>query len=120
MRFLLTIFFIFLTLDADAVYEKGKALYKQTGCGNCHGTRLEGMHRYPFLANRAKGFLSYKLKRFRSQQADNQQQEMMIPFAINLSDEDIDALTTYMNKYVDESVNGSYDDSFYQEGDGGS
>lgn len=120
MRFLFGIFFIFLILDASDIYETGKNLYKEKGCGSCHGTRLEGMHRYPFLANRAKGFLTYKLKRFRAQNADNQQQEMMIPFAMNLSDEDIDALTTYMNEYVDESTNGRYDDSFYQEGDGGS
>lgn len=120
MRFLLLIFLIFLTANADTIYEKGKKLYKQKGCGGCHGTRLEGMHLYPYLANRAKGFLTYKLKRFRSREADNQQQEMMIPFAMNLSDEEIDYLTTYMNEYVDESSNGRYDDSFYQEGDGGS
>ncbi|WP_373072569.1 cytochrome c [Sulfurimonas sp.] len=120
MRFFLLIFLTFLTLNADSVYEKGKNLYKEKGCGSCHGLKLEGMHRYPYLANRAKGFLTYKLKRFRSQNADNQQQEMMIPFAMNLSDEQIEALTTYMNKYVDESSNGRYDDSFYQEGDGGS
>jgi len=120
LRFLLLTFLTFLTLNADTVYEKGKRLYKQKGCGGCHGTKLEGMHRYPYLANRAKGFLTYKLKRFRSREADNQQQEMMIPFAMNLSDDEIDALTIYMNEYVDETSTKRYDDSFYQEGDGGS
>jgi len=120
LRFLLPIFLIFLTLDANSIYDQGKALYKQKGCSGCHGTRLEGMHLYPYLANRAKGFLIYKLKRFRSRQADNQQQEMMIPFAMNLSDKEIDALTSYINQYVDEKSTQQYDDSFYQEGDGGS
>jgi len=120
LRFLLTLFFTFFILNADTVYENGKKLYKQKACGGCHGTRLEGMHRYPYLANRAKGFLTYKLKRFRSRQADNQQQEMMIPFAMGLSDEEIDSITTYIYEYVDESSRKRYDDSFYQEGDGGS
>ena len=120
MRFLLLIFLTFFTLDADVTYENGKKLYKQKGCSGCHGVKLEGMHLYPYLANRAKGFLTYKLKRFRAQEADNQQQEMMIPFAKNLSDKDINALTTYMNQYIDDSVSERYDDSYYREGDGGS
>lgn len=120
MRFILLLFLTFLILDADSLYEKGEKIYKQKGCGSCHGVRLEGMHRYPYLANRAKGFLIYKLKRFRSRKADNQQQEMMIPFAKDLSDKDIEALGTYMNEYVDKSAEKSYDYSFSREGDGGS
>ncbi len=120
MRFIILLFSIFLTLNATSLYEKGKKLYKQKGCGGCHGVRLEGMHRYPYLANRAKGFLIYKLKRFRSKKADNQQQEMMIPFAKGLSDQDIEALGVYMNEYVDENMQESYDYSFSREGDGGS
>jgi len=120
IRLLTFILLTFTLTYAESNYEKGKNLYKEKGCGNCHGVRLEGMHRYPYLANRAKGFLTYKLKRFRSRQADNQQQEMMIPFAMGLSDQDIEALTTYMNEYVDESANESYDYSFSREGDGGS
>ncbi len=81
---------------------------------------LEGLHKYPYLANRAKGFMTYKLKRFRSKLADNQQQEMMIPFALNLSDKDIDDLTTYMYEFVEEKKNKKYDDSFKTQGDGGS
>lgn len=108
-----------LTIYADS-YEKGKNIYKQKACGACHGTKLEGMNRYPYLANRSKGFLSYKLKRFRSQESDTQQQEMMIPFAMGLSDEEIEHLTTYMYDYVEEENTKSYDDSFEVHGDGGS
>lgn len=81
---------------------------------------LEGLHKYPYLANRSKGFMTYKLKRFRSKLSDNQQQEMMIPFALNLSDKDIDDLTTYMYEFVEEKKNKKYDDSFKIQGDGGS
>ena len=121
MKFHIIILTLFLSLHLNASsYEKGKNLYKQKGCGACHGTKLEGMNKYPYLANRSKGFLTYKLKGFRSQESFNQQQEMMIPFAIGLSDEDIEYLTTYMYKYVEEKNTKSYDDSFEVHGDGGS
>lgn len=45
---------------------------------------------------------------------------MMIAFAIGLSDEDIDNLTTYMNDYVEEKNAKRYDDKYKTEGDGGS
>jgi hypothetical protein len=44
---------------------------------------------------------------------------MMIPFALNLSDKEIDLLTTFLNAYVDEQQE-RYDDNFRTEGDGGS
>lgn len=92
----------------------------QKGCNGCHGNKAEGLHRYPYLANRSKGFLTYKLKRFRDRISDNQQQEMMIPFAVELSDEEIDNLTTFFENYYDEGSAGRYDDSWRLEGDGGS
>ena len=78
------------------------------------------MNTFPYLANRAKGFLAYKLKRFRSKQADSQAQEMMITYSVDLSDEDIENLAIYMNEYVDEEASESYDYSFQRHGDGGS
>lgn len=122
MKHHLIILTIFLSLNLYAgSYEKGKALYKEKACGGCHGAKLEGINMYPYLANRSKGFLIYKLKRFRSQISDNQQQEMMIPFAMELSDENIEHLATYMYNYIEEeSNNKSYDDSFEVHGDGGS
>jgi len=98
----------------------GKDLYIKKGCYSCHGNKLEGLHQYPHLANRAKGYMTYKLKHFRAKKADTQQQEMMITFAVGLSDEDIENLTTYMYEYVDEVNAERYDDSFRAEGDGGS
>ncbi|MDD2789181.1 MAG: cytochrome c [Sulfurimonas sp.] len=120
MRFVFPLFLIFFLAHAQTPYEKGKELYMQKGCYSCHGNNLEGLHRYPKLANRAKGFLSYKLNRFRDKISDNQQQEMMIAFAVGLSDTDIDALTSYMQEYVEEKKGKRYDTSFSLEGDGGS
>ncbi len=120
MRFIILIFFIFSFVDAKTPYELGKELYMGKGCFSCHGSRLEGMHMYPSLANRAKGFLTYKLKRFRDKLSDNQQQKMMIAYAVSLSDNDIENLTTFMTDFVDKKSEESYDDSFETWGDGGS
>ncbi|MEA3371239.1 MAG: c-type cytochrome [Campylobacterota bacterium] len=120
MRFI-TIFFLISTfLLAKTPYESGKTLYLQKGCFSCHGNKAEGLHKYPYLANRAKGYLAYKLKRFRDKLSDNQQQEMMVAYAVDLSDKDIDDLTTFLNEYKDDDFEESYDDSFQTHGDGGS
>jgi len=120
LRYIVIFFSILTFACAKTSYELGKNLYTQKGCYSCHGNKLEGMHQYPHLANRAKGYMTYKLKRFRSKKADNQQQEMMIAFAVGLSDEDIDNLTTYMYEFVDDDSGERYDDSYQVSGDGGS
>ena len=120
MRFLLLFFFMLSFLQANSSYDKGKVLYMQKGCYSCHGNKAEGIHKYPSLANRAKGFLAYKLKRFRSKHADNQQQEMMIAFAVGLSDEDIENITSFLYAFKEEDLGKKYDDSFRLHGDGGS
>ncbi len=113
------ILFSFLEASSEE-YKLGKKLYMEKACLSCHGAKAEGIHIYPRLANRAKGFLIYKLKRFRDGISDNQQQEMMIAFSTSLSNEEIDRLTTFMSDYVDEESGDSYDDSFETWGDGGS
>lgn len=120
MRFLIGLFLILSLSWADSSYERGKTLYMQKGCYSCHGTQAEGMHMYPRLANRAKGYLTYKLNKFKNKESDNQQQEMMIAFAVNLSEQDIDDLTTFFTDFVAEVNSESYDDSYEEHGDGGS
>ena len=106
-------------LAVSTQYKNGEVLYFEKGCNGCHGLKAEGMSGYPGLANRAKGFLTYKLERFRSGVSENQQQDMMIPFAQPLSDSDIDLLTTYLHEYYDPETE-SYDSSYQTWGDGGS
>jgi cytochrome c553 len=120
LRFFSILLFFISFSYAKSPYEMGQDLYIKKGCYSCHGNKLEGLHQYPHLANRAKGYMSYKLKYFRAKKADTQQQEMMITFAVGLSDEDIDNLTIYMNEYVEDVNEQRYDDSFRTEGDGGS
>ncbi len=45
---------------------------------------------------------------------------MMIAYAVDLSDEDIDDLTTYFSDYVEDNLKEKYDDSYQVHGDGGS
>lgn len=122
LRFLLLIFLTVGAYGAEEtadLYEKGKTLYFQHGCNNCHGSRAEGTGNYPLLANRAKGFLAYKLETFRKGIAETPMQEMMIGFASALSDDDIDAITTFLNQFRDEQTE-RYDPGFQTWGDGGS
>jgi len=120
IKTLLLLFTLFSLSEAKTPYELGKTLYMEKGCYSCHGVNAQGMNTYPLLANRAKGFLTYKLKRFRSKISDNQQQEMMIAYAIELSDEDIDNLTTFFTDFVEVKNGESYDDTYNSWGDGGS
>jgi len=120
MRFVMLFVLIYSFSYANTPYEKGKTLYLNKGCYSCHGHKAEGMHRYPSLANRAKGYLAYKLNRFRDKISDNQQQEMMIAYAVDLSDEEIENLTTFLYEYTEDGLDERYDDSFETHGDGGS
>ncbi len=122
MRFLLLSFLAAVTLQAEepsSLYEKGKTLYFQNGCNNCHGSRAEGTGNYPLLANRAEGFLAYKLRTFRKGVADTPMQEMMIGFASSLSDEEIDAIASFLHDFR-ETQRERYDPAYQQWGDGGS
>ena len=81
VRFFLLIFLsaaVFGAQKASELYDRGRTLYFQNGCSNCHGSRAEGTGNYPLLANRAKGFLAYKLETFRKGIAETPMQEMMI------------------------------------------
>ena len=89
MRFIFVYLLILSFVEAKSPYEKGQDLYVAKACYSCHGHRLEGMNTFPHLANRAKGYMAYKLKRFRSKKADTQAQEMMITYSVDLSDEEI-------------------------------
>lgn len=107
-----------LLFGAPDLYETGKKIYFSKGCNGCHGISASGSSQYPALAHRRKPFLEYKLKRYRSKQADTQQAELMIPFAMNLTDREIDALTTFFEQYKEDKSR--YKMEFTNRGDGGS
>lgn len=107
------------TLTAADPYETGKTLYFGLGCAGCHGTRAEGTGSYPSLANRAEGFLAFKLRNFRDGKVQNARQEMMVGFAQGLDGAKIDALAHFLHHFRDETGE-RYDPAYETWGDGGS
>ncbi len=87
----------------DNSYEKGRILYIDKACSNCHGTNAEGSNIYPKLANRLKNLLTQKLQQFQEGKFDTQTQEIMFGFVKSLTKQDIDDLSTYLANYQKES-----------------
>ncbi len=119
-KLLIPVFLFTSLLFADEnTYLYGETLYFAKGCNGCHGTKAEGLSAYPKLANRKKEDLVRKLKQFRQGISTNQQQEMMIPFAKSLSDEEIDGLGTFLSDFQDKQTE-LYNPAYETWGDGGS
>lgn len=105
-------------MAAPSSYEQGKKLYFSKGCNGCHGVSATGTHEYPSLAYRRKALLIDKLKNYRAKQGNTQQAELMIPFALQLNDREMDALTTFLSEYHESKS--TYRNEFTTRGDGGS
>ncbi|ADR33691.1 cytochrome c, class I [Sulfuricurvum kujiense DSM 16994] len=114
MMFLMPI----LLFGAVDTYKMGKNLYFEKGCSGCHGISAGGTNQYPPLAYRRKPFLTSKLKDYRAKKSTTQQSQIMIPFAMGLSDKEIDALSTFLSDYHENKSNYKPDSS--TRGDGGS
>jgi len=102
-KIILSIVPVMALMASPSAYDQGKKLYFAKGCNGCHGVSAAGTNLYPPLAYRRKEFLTYKLKRLRSKQGDTQLAQMMIPFAMALSDAQIDAVTTFLSDYHENS-----------------
>ncbi len=107
-----------LLFGASDPYQSGKNLYFAKGCSGCHGISAGGTNQYPPLAYRRKPFLIGKLKNYRAKKGDTQQAQMMIPFAMGLSDKEIDLITTFLSEFHENKSN--YKPDMGARGDGGS
>lgn len=94
-----------LVYGGDDLYNTGKKLYFSKGCNGCHGISAGGTNVYPPLAYRRKAFLVYRLNQLRSKQGNTQLAPMMIPFAVKLTDSQINALTTFLSDYHENNKN---------------
>ncbi len=120
MKYIVWLFWLHTLLwGSSDLYEAGQKLYFAKGCNGCHGVKGEGMHNYPMLANQNKGYLAKKLRFFRAGNSNNQQQELMIGFAQDLTDEEIDAITTFLYEFKDVQEE-RYNPAYETWGDGGS
>lgn len=119
------LFLIFLAFSSSHAetnpYKQGEILYSQKGCNGCHGIHGEGMHLYPVLMNKPKYLLVQKMKFYRGKKGVmNQTAQIMIPFAENLSDEEISYLTTYLSEFKEDANAPKYEMEYESWGDGGS
>lgn len=107
-----------LLFSAPDPYAEGKKLYFSKGCSGCHGISAQGTNQYPSLAYRRKPFLISKLKNYRAKKGETQQAQMMIPFAVGLSDKEMDQVTTFLSDYHENKS--TYKPDISTRGDGGS
>ncbi len=105
---LLMILGVNLLAQKNNSYEKGRTLYYENGCANCHGTNAEGSGYYPKLANKKKNFLTKKLNNFKNGIATTQKQEIMFTFAKSLSKEDIKNIVSFLVHFKKDD-SGQYD-----------
>ena len=102
MMMKLSLLFI-ITLTAlygnDKSYNRGEMLYFSKVCNGCHGPSAEGGSSAPRLANRKQAYLIKKLLSFRSGKASSQSQEIMVQFAVKLSEEEIEKLSYFLSHH---------------------
>ena len=73
----------------------GEALY-QSVCRNCHGPTAMGMASFPKLAGQPAEYLRGRLEQYRAGEKVGYNTALMAPHAAELSDEDIEALASYI------------------------
>ena len=119
-KFLVVFIFAISILLGEDIYSKGEKLYLSKGCPSCHGIGAKGLHEYPKLANRSKWDLRRRLYRLQKGIASSQQSSIMIPFAKTLSDDEIEAITYFLENIRSSNNEERYDMEYESWGDGGS
>jgi len=90
------VLFVLTLYASSSSYNKGEMLYFSKACNGCHGVNAEGGGTTPRLANRTKKYLIQRLKYFKNGRVTTIKQEMMVQFIINLSNEDIENIATFL------------------------
>ena len=90
---------------------EGDQLYTKHGCYGCRGIDAKGGNGFPPLANKPKGYLVDRLKKYRSGSITSNRSDMMKPYAKNLSDKEIETIADYLAKLK------SSDTNYYEEYD---
>lgn len=73
----------------------GEGLYKDV-CAACHGRTGKGMASYPRIAGKEAAYLTDRLTTYRAGERVGPNSMLMIPMAVDLSDEDIANLAAYL------------------------
>ena len=83
--------------SSDMKYNRGEMLYFSKVCNACHGPSAEGGSSAPRLAQKNQSYLKNKLQHFKSGKTANQTQEVMVQFAVKLTEEEIESLTYFLS-----------------------
>lgn len=75
--------------------EAGETIYKQV-CANCHGPKAKGMASFPKLTGRDVAYLVTRLEQYKAGETVGPNSALMIPVAMDLSDEDIANVVAYI------------------------
>ena len=89
-------FFFSASLHAN---EKVEIFYKKN-CITCHGPQGMGLASYPRIGGKEKSYLEDRLKAYRAGQKVGPNSYLMINKAKNLTDAEIDMLTSYLASQV--------------------
>jgi len=93
---------LFITAVAAAgnvLAADGQTLYTQKGCVACHGKdgKAPIMPNYPKLAGQNKAYLLEQMKDIKSGKRDNGQTAVMKPMVAKVSDDDLEAIATFLS-----------------------
>lgn len=68
-----------------------------TVCANCHGRTGRGMASFPSLAGQEADYIVLRLKQYRAGEKVGPNTPLMMPQAVELSDEEIVSLSAYIS-----------------------
>lgn len=90
----------FAVMANPAAAANGKALFTQKGCPACHGPNGDKplQPAYPKLAGQNADYLIAQLKAFKAKQRTSGQSALMWGMAATLSDSDMKAIATWLQK----------------------
>ena len=95
-------------------------LYLKNACNSCHGMYGEGIGTTPKLQGQKASDLKKRLLELKKGITKTPQGAIMISFAKQLSDEDIDMLAYYLSTLTRDDQRERYEIEYDSSGDGGS
>ncbi|MCB4744807.1 MAG: c-type cytochrome [Sulfurovum sp.] len=98
-----------------------KILYMKSGCSACHGLYAEGIGATPRLQGKPKDLLKERLQNLKKGKTRSAFGTVMVSFAQELSNKQIEQMTTWLSRLKKEKPNETYELEYFDNtGDGAS
>lgn len=124
MRYILVSILAVVALFAqdDNATTRAKQLYLNNGCSSCHGLYGEGIGSAPRLQGKPAALLKERLTRLKAGKTRTPDGTVMVSFAKNLTDTQIELLSRWLStlKKEEETQHYELDNFFDNTGDGSS